>query len=169
MSEAQRRARHAQQVAQLCEGVLRAFSGEADLHFRGRRLHRGREPLPWFAPHLHPSLDSDDFGSFRGTADGLALRLTRSDAALHARLCPQEPVARMVFEMLEQYRVESLVPPGMIGMARNLRHRHVQCSLRFHHAGLTTPRTGCCSMPWRRSAAPAPGWLARPPGRSLAG
>ena len=32
--------------------------------------------LPLFAPHLHPALESDDFGSFRGAADGLALRLT---------------------------------------------------------------------------------------------
>jgi len=142
MTDAQRRARHEQQVAELCAAMVRAYSGEADLHFRGRRLHRGRHPLPWFAPHLHPSPDTDDFASFRGTADGLALRLTASDAALHESLRPEEPVERMVFEMLEQFRVESLAPAAMPGMQRNLRHRHEQWSLSFHHSGLTDTARG---------------------------
>ena len=105
-SAMQRRVRQEEQVAELCAGVVRAFSGERDLHFRGKRLHRGRVALPWFAPHLHPSADTDDFASFRGVADGLALRLTVSDAALHESLRPEEPVERMLFEMLEQFRSE---------------------------------------------------------------
>ncbi|MBA3625100.1 MAG: cobalt chelatase [Methylibium sp.] len=135
--QAQARARHQQKVEELCAAAIRALSGERDLHFRGRRLHRGTRALPLFAPHLHPSLDDDDFGSFRGAADGLALRLSCSDAELHRRLCPQEPVDRLVFELLEQLRVESLAPEGMPGVVRNLRHRFEQWSLAFHHAGLT--------------------------------
>lgn len=141
-SAMQRRVRQEELVAELCAGVVRAFSGERDLHFRGRRLHRGRMPLPWFAPHLHPSPDTDDFASFRGVADGLALRLTASDAALHERLRPEEPVERMVFEMLEQFRVEALAPAVMAGMHHNLRHRHEQWSLAFHHSGLTDTARG---------------------------
>ena len=114
-SAMQRRVRQEELVAELCAGVVRAFSGERDLHFRGRRLHRGRAALPWFAPHLHPSPETDDFASFRGVADGLALRLTASDAALHESLRPEEPVERMLFEMLEQFRVESLAPEAMPG------------------------------------------------------
>lgn len=142
MSEAQRRARHEQQIAELCAALIRAFSGQADLHFRGRRLHRGRQPLPWFAPHLQPSPETDDFASFRGAADGLALRLTASDAALHLKLRPQDPVERLVFELLEQFRVEALAPEGMPGMARNLRHRHEQWSLSYHHSDLTASARG---------------------------
>jgi cobaltochelatase CobT len=142
MSDAQRRARHERQVAELCAAMVRAYSGEVDLHFRGPRLHRGRQPLPWFAPHLHPSPDTDDFTSFRGVADGLALRLTASDADLHESLRPEEPVERMVFEMLEQFRVEALAPEAMPGMLHNLRHRHEQWSLSFHHSGLTDTARG---------------------------
>jgi cobaltochelatase CobT len=138
----QRRVRQEEQVAELCAGVVRAFSGERDLHFRGRRLHRGRVALPWFAPHLHPSPDTDDFASFRGVADGLALRLTESDAALHESLRPEEPVERMLFEMLEQFRVEAMAPEVMAGMRHNLRHRHEQWSLAFHHSGLTDTARG---------------------------
>jgi cobaltochelatase CobT len=142
MSEARAAARQQQQVEELCAAAVRALSGEADLHFRARRLHRGRKPLPLFAAHLHPTLERDDCASFRGAADGLALRLLRSDAALHARLAPSEPVQRLVFDMLEQFRVESLVPSAMPGAARNLRHRFEAWSLGFHHADHTEQARG---------------------------
>ena len=135
-------ARHQQQVEELCAAAIRALSGQADLHFRGGRLHRGRQRLPLYAPHLHPSLAQDDFGSFRGAADGLALRLKWSDPDLHQRLCPAPPVERLVFDLLEQFRVESLVPPGMTGVVANLRHRHEAWSLGFHHAGHTNGARG---------------------------
>ncbi|MDR3452487.1 MAG: cobalt chelatase [Rhodoferax sp.] len=142
MSETQARVRHQQRVEELCAAAIRALSGEADLHFRARRLHRGRRPLPLFAPHLHPSLDTDDFSSFRGAADGLALRLSKSDAALHRSLCPSDPVERLVFDLLEQIRVEALAPADMPGVAHNLRHRFEAWSLAFHHSGLTDSARG---------------------------
>lgn len=142
MSEAQLRARHQERIEELCAAAIRALSGERDLHFRGRRLHRGRRALPLYAPHLNPSLDTDDFGSFRGMADGFGLRLANSHAKLHARLCPADPIERMVFELLEQFRCEALVPSGMKGVRRNLRHRFEAWSLAFHHAGGTDSARG---------------------------
>ncbi|MEZ5603071.1 MAG: cobalt chelatase [Burkholderiaceae bacterium] len=142
MGEAQARARHQQKVEELCAAAIRALAGETDLHFRGRRLHRGRRALPLFAPHLHPSLEADDFASFRGAADGLALRVARSDEALHRRLAPADPVERLVFDLLEQIRVEAGPPAGMPGVARNLRHRFEQWSLAFHRSGLTESSRG---------------------------
>ncbi len=142
MTSAQHRARHQEQVEELCAASIRALSGEADLHFRGQRLHRGRKLLPLYAPHLHPSLDDADFGSFRGAADGLALRLAGSDPQVHARLGPADPAERLVFELLEQYRAESLVPDDLPGVRRNLRHAFESWSLAFHHAGLTDSAHG---------------------------
>lgn len=142
MGEVQAQARHQQRVEELCAAAIRALSGEVDLHFRGGRLHRGRRALPLYAPHLHPSLESDDFESFRGAADGLALRLTFSDATLHRRLLPSRPVERLVFDLLEQIRVEALVPIDLPGVVRNLRHRFTAWSLAFHHSGLTDSARG---------------------------
>jgi cobaltochelatase CobT len=142
MSEAQLRARHQERIEELCAAAIRALSGERDLHFRGRRLHRGRRALPLYAPHLNPSLDGDDFGSFRGAADGFGLRLAHSDAKLHARLCPADPVERMVFELLEQFRCEARVEQSMPGARRNLRHRFEAWSLAFHHGGGTDSARG---------------------------
>lgn len=142
MNEAQARSRRQEGVEELCAAAIRALSGETDLHFRGRRLHRGRRALPLFAPHLHPSLETDDFGSFRGAADGMALRLTHSDAALHQRLLPSDPVERLIFDLLEQFRVEALVSSAMPGAVRNLRHRFEEWSLAFHRSGLTDTMRG---------------------------
>ena len=135
-------ARHQQKVDELCAASIRAQCGDSALHFRGRRLFRGSKALPVYAAHLHPSPGHDDFGSFRGAADGMALRLASSDAALHKRLCPADMVARMVFELLEQIRVEAMAPGSMPGLVRNLRHRHEQWSLAFHHSGLTETAKG---------------------------
>ena len=142
MGELQAKARHQQQVEELCAAAIRAIAGEVDLHFRGRRLHRGREVLPLYAPHLHPSLDTDDFASFRGAADGLALRLAYSDADMHRALAPGDAVQLLLFDMLEQFRVEALAPPAMSGVARNLRYRHDAWSLASHQAGLTDTARG---------------------------
>ena len=135
-------ARHQQRVEELCAASIRALTGQADLHLRAHRLHRGRRALPVFGPHLQPSLADDDFGSLRGAADAIALRLLHSDHALHRALCPADPVARWVFELLEQCRVETLAPASWPGVARNLRHRFEQWSLAFHRSGLADGASG---------------------------
>jgi cobaltochelatase CobT len=84
----------------------------------------------------------DDWGSFRGAADGLALRLKLSDLALHQRLQPLRPVPRLLFDLLEQLRVESLCPPGLQGVAGNLRHRFTRWSLGFQAARHTDGARG---------------------------
>jgi cobaltochelatase CobT len=142
MGEVQALARRQQRIEELCAASIRALCGQRDLHFRGRRLHRGRTPLPLFAPHLHPRVEGDDEASFRGAADGLALRLARSDAALHRSLAPVGPLQRLLFDTLEQFRTEALADPAMPGVARNLAHRFEQWALGFHGAGLTDSDRG---------------------------
>jgi len=56
--------------------------------------------LPLYALHLQPLQVPDDFASFRGASDGLALRLRGSDASLHARLAPGDAVECMLFGLL---------------------------------------------------------------------
>ncbi|MER6876785.1 cobalt chelatase [Amycolatopsis sp. NPDC000673] len=119
---------------------MRAVSGSPDAHFRGGRLHRGTRPVPMPAPHL--LADDEDLQSFRGAADGMALHLSRSDRALHRRLRPDGGVERLLFELLEQFRVESLVPAGFPGITANVRRRHERWSLSAHHSGLTETARG---------------------------
>jgi cobaltochelatase CobT len=121
----------------LCAATVRALTGDDTLHYRGGRLYRHRRPVPLHAPHLHGAeREEEDLGSTRGAADASALRIVYSDAALHRALAPQEPVVRMVFDLLEQLRCEARVPHGMAGVRRNVRHRFETWSLACHQAGL---------------------------------
>ncbi len=142
MSDVQRLAREQQRVEALCLAAIHALARERDLHFRGRRLHRGTHRLPAFAPHLHPSLERDDLASFRGAADGLALRLRVSNAELHRQLAPVDAIPRLVFDMLEQFRAEALAGDEWPGVRRNLRHRFEAWSRGFHDAGLADSARG---------------------------
>lgn len=141
----QLKARHAQRVHELCAASIRALSGDASLLFRGNRLHGKAGVLPLFAPHLHPSIERDDFIAFRGAADAYALRLTKSDKVLHSQLAPAEPthqVERLIFDLLEQFRVEALVPESYLGMRSNLLHCFEKWSLAFDGAGFTETING---------------------------
>jgi len=142
MSTSSARVRQQQRVEELCGGAVRALAAEPTLHFRGGRLHRGTAPLPTRAAHLRPD-STEDFGSFRGAADGLALRSAHSDAALHASLAAtgeDDETARLLVDLLEQFRVESLATlPGVVA---NLRHRHETWSRAFHASGLTETASG---------------------------
>ena len=134
--------RHQQRINDLCAASIRALSGEGGLHFRGQLLYRAEQALSALPPHLRPQPGVDDFASFRGAADGMALRLRHSHAGLHQRLRPTEPLARTLFDMLEQFRVESLAPSTMPGMAQNLLHRFNAWAAAFAHDRLTETAQG---------------------------
>src|SRR3546814_13749045 len=66
------------------------------------------------------NLTSRQIAEARGWADAFALKLRHHNAAAHAKSRPVEPVARAVFDALEQVRVEALVAREMEGVAANL-------------------------------------------------
>lgn len=142
MHDSHPKTRQQQKLEEICAGVIRALTGDVDIQYRGRRLHKGRRLLPLHAPHLQLDPETDDFSSFRGTADSIALRLQHSDADLHRRLCPSDPVERLIFELLEQLRAEALVPDNMPGMTHNLHHRFTAWLHAFHRSGLTESTSG---------------------------
>ena len=53
-------------------------------------------------------------------ADSLGLLVCHSDLDLHRELAPSEPLERVVFDLLEQLRCESLRPTARVGMEHNL-------------------------------------------------
>ena len=135
-------ARQQERVEQLCAAAARALTGWPDLDFRGGVLHHGTTRVHAAAPHLRPEPGSDDFGSFRGATDGLALRLMHSDPSAHAQARPDDRVGALVFELLEQFRVESLVDTAQTGTVANLRHRYDAWTAEFLASGLTETASG---------------------------
>lgn len=134
--------RQQQQIEELCAATMRALTGDGELHYRGHLLHQGAHPLRTYAPHLRAEAGQGDYLTLRAAVDGMALRLLHSDAALHRAHCPPDSIERLVFELLEQLRVETLAPTAMPGMTANLAERFASWSRQFHESGTTESSLG---------------------------
>lgn len=132
MNATHQRARHRQHLETLCAATIRALCGDPRLRYRGHRLYNADTPVMGHAPHLHVT-DEDDLAAYRGATDGLALRLLYSDAATHKRRAPSNAVARVMFDWLEQLRVESLAPRHLPGLNDNVNERFAAWSRAFVH------------------------------------
>ena len=131
-----------QQAEELSASIIRAHTGKRDLRFRARRLEIDGHVVPIRASHLRTDRTVDDFRSFRGAADGFALRLQHSDPALHKELMPEAAVEQMVFEMLEQLRCESLVSDSHPGAKQNMLHRFRRWCEQFNSSSMTENHVG---------------------------
>ncbi|MFL4474459.1 cobalt chelatase [Paeniglutamicibacter sp. MACA_103] len=132
--------RRAQEIRQLCAATLRALGADPRLELLGSRPYRGTAVLPFNAPHLYPSLPGAGLESFRGASDGMALRALHSDTAAHLAFLPENSSARLVFEVLEQFRCESLA--ALPGVVANLRARHEAWSKEYLASGLAETSLG---------------------------
>jgi cobaltochelatase CobT len=124
----------------VCGAMVRALTGDAGLQWSGQTLYQDTQVVPLRAAHQSEvSLERDDQ---RALIDGAALKLKFSDASLHAQHAPSEAIERLVYELLEQLRVESLVPAKWPGMAHNLNTRFLKWSKAFIDSGLTETSLG---------------------------
>lgn len=135
------RVRERQRAEELCSAAVRALGADPALHFRRGRLYRGARSYPVSAPHLQVT-PTDGFSSLRAAADGFALRRRHSDVAAHVRRRPADEVAAAVFDMLEQFRVESFAPSELPGLAHNLHRWHHRWLAEFRRSGLAETDDG---------------------------
>lgn len=140
MNNAQR-AQDQQRVEELCAASVRALTGISDLHFRARSLYQGERRVPVHAVHLQVE-NYRDFPSHRGVIDSTAMRLRYSDKVIHKQFVPDDPIEKMMFEMLEQFRVESLAAESLPGVRYNLRRRFEVWANEFLGSGLTETDLG---------------------------
>jgi cobaltochelatase CobT len=103
-------------------GTARAMAHEPELELSftsetpSSSFKQVRVPMP------ARSLPAEQVAEARGFADGFALRERHHNAPLHARAAPANPVARAVFDAVEQARVEALGARAMDGVRANLTH-----------------------------------------------
>src|ERR1700751_4491337 len=71
-------------------------------------------------PNPARDLPPDEAAQLRGAADSLALRVRYHDAAVHSKRVPGGPLARAIFEAVEQARVEAIGARRMAGVASNI-------------------------------------------------
>ena len=71
-------------------------------------------------PNPARDLPAEEVAQLRGAADSMALRLRYHNDAVHSKRLPGGPLARAIFESLEQARVEALGSRRMAGVGVNL-------------------------------------------------
>ena len=123
MSEATKQNVDELQRALAC--TVRAIAGDAavEVAFRGRE--RNREPGKGPAPAVRLALPRGDMIQHelcrvRGEADRAALRIRHHDAAVHRRFAPTGEIAALLYDRLEELRVEALGSERMAGVRANL-------------------------------------------------
>jgi cobaltochelatase CobT len=130
-----------QYTYELNGAALRALTGRKDFHYRAAVLYDDTQPYPLRAPHV---LLGDDASmcDLRAVADSVALRWQNSDKALHTQLRPAPAIERLIFEVLEQLRVETQIPEHMLGQQRNVRERFINWADGFYQSGLAESAVG---------------------------
>jgi cobaltochelatase CobT len=106
--------------------TLRAVAGEAgvEVAFRGRERGQAAPGIA-AAPSVRlalprPDLIQHELGRVRGEADKAALRIRHHDAQLHRRFAPSGEVAGLLYDRLEDLRVEAVGGEYMAGVKANL-------------------------------------------------
>jgi cobaltochelatase CobT len=106
-----------------------AGGGAIEVGFRGRDGGRGptreraNQPPAAQAVRLalpRPDMIQHELGRVRGEADKAALRLRHHDPGLHRRFAPIGEVATMLYDRLEEIRVEGIGAEHMAGVKANL-------------------------------------------------
>ncbi|MEZ9525405.1 cobaltochelatase CobT-related protein [Enterovibrio norvegicus] len=132
-----------QRMRALSSAALRAEVGDGGLHLKAGQLYRDTVFIPITASHLQAQDLDTDFKAQRGRIDAIASRLVLSDKALHQSLKPEDPIARMLFDLLEQYRTEAVFgATSPIGVQRNIRYRFDAWCALSTCSGLTESRLG---------------------------
>ncbi len=104
--------------------VIRALGQTPTADYRAQQLRVDEVGIGIATPYLltdhsGDALPADDV-VLRGVVDAIAVRLRHSDAELFAEHEPTDVVGRIVFDMLEQLRCESLVPDALVGTRKNI-------------------------------------------------
>lgn len=117
------RSRRAQlQLERRLASVFRALSGDSGVDLWSHRPVDSRGTLPMNAPHLYPTPATASLNSLRGATDAMAMRRCWSDLGEHLTMLPESTEERLIVEILEQQRCESLAHQP--GVRRNLALRH---------------------------------------------
>ncbi|MBE1274568.1 cobaltochelatase CobT-related protein [Enterovibrio baiacu] len=132
-----------QRMHMLSSAALRAEVGDGALHLKAGQVYRDTTFIPVSASHLQAQDLDSDFKAERGRIDAIASRLMLSDPVLHQSLSPEDSLARMLFDLLEQYRTEALSSAtSHIGVQRNIRYRFDAWCALSKNAELVESRLG---------------------------
>ncbi len=117
-------------------GCVRAVAGSPDVEvvFANERPGLAGERVR--LPELSKKPTAHELAVTRGLGDSMALRLACHDQKIHAAMAPQGQDARMVFDAVEQARVESIGSLRMSGMGDNISAMNAEKYAKANFSGI---------------------------------
>ncbi|WP_112812064.1 cobaltochelatase subunit CobT [Ensifer sp.] len=101
-------------------GCIRSIAGDAEVEVAFANERPGITGERIRLPEISKRPTRQELAVTRGLGDSMALRKACHDARVHATMSPQGADARVIFDAVEQARVEAIGSLRMEGVARNL-------------------------------------------------
>ena len=105
-------------------GCVRSVAGKANVEVAFSSERPGMAGERVRLPELSKRPTAHELAVTRGLGDSMALRIACHDQKLHASMAPQGSDARVIFDAVEQARVEAIGAASMSGIAGNLAAMH---------------------------------------------
>jgi cobaltochelatase CobT len=119
-------------------GCVRAIAGDHELEVSFGTDRPGISGERARLPDLPKRPSRNDFSVTRGLGDSMALRKACHDDSVHARMAPQGPDARAVYDAVEQARVEAIGARRMTGVGDNLTSMLEDKYQRANYSGISS-------------------------------
>jgi cobaltochelatase CobT len=107
-------------LRQAITGVVRSIAGDSEVEVSFSTERPGLAGERVRLPELSRRPTAHEVAVTRGLGDAMALRIGCHDADVHTSLAPQGAEARVIFDAVEQARVESLGSVRMPGVGMNI-------------------------------------------------
>ena len=101
--------------------AIRALSSTHQATYRRQGLFLDGKRMVVESPYLFADPVHHELARNRGVVDALSMRLLHSDQALHRSHKPDTLIGKLVFDILEQLRCESLADSRMTGLVDNMK------------------------------------------------
>ena len=108
-------------LRQAITGCVRSIAGDAEVEVVFANERPGLAGDRMRLPEISKRPTAQEIAVTRGLGDSMALRLACHNSDMHATMSPQGADARLIFDAVEQARVESIGARRMQGMASNIR------------------------------------------------
>lgn len=110
----------AEPLRQAITGCVRSIAGDSEVEVVFANERPGLAGERMRLPEISKKPTVQEIAITRGLGDSMALRLACHDSDIHATMSPQGPDARLIFDAVEQARVETIGAMRMAGMASNI-------------------------------------------------
>ncbi|CDZ31960.1 Cobaltochelatase, CobT subunit [Neorhizobium galegae bv. officinalis] len=117
-------------------GCVRSIAGDAEVEVTFANERPGLAGERIRLPEISKRPTAHELAVTRGLGDSMALRIACHDTGVHANMSPQGADARVVFDAVEQARVESIGALRMAGMASNLSSMHAEKYSKANFSGI---------------------------------